>query len=266
MEVLEHAFADEVQKCFWLGVVSSVYGLTEVHRHLEGGAGKQVYEVLDQRLAPAQAGVGSPSSDLFGPVGFPDDSGLLRIDQCDWDDLQIEAGHDVEMLFDAGAVFDLQDAPSRGDSDEAATLQPASQPTSEGPAYNLKYELPDKLKRILSAQFGTPVADLPATYFDYLTMLSERGVHITFNGVMAHLVSLSDSVTGTEAVTDLATRSRRRPDRFGEVSGDCARSGCGGWKGWGRSSGARVTAAATAIVTAAATAAASSSADDRWIR
>lgn len=36
-------------------------------------------------------------------------------------------------------------------------------------------------------------------------MLKGKGVEVTFNGAMAHLVSLSDSVTGTEAVTDLAT-------------------------------------------------------------
>ncbi len=114
----------------------------------------------------------------------------------------VEAGDQVEMFFDAAAVFDLQDAPSRGDE---ATSQPTSQPTkSEGP-YNLKYELPDKLKRILSQQFSIPIEELPLTYFAYLEMLKGKGAVVTFNGALAHLVSLSDSVTGTESVTDIAT-------------------------------------------------------------
>ena len=115
----------------------------------------------------------------------------------------VEAGDQVEMFFDAAAVFDLQDAASRGG--EAATSQPTSQPTeSEGP-YNLKYELPDKLKRILSQQFSIPIEELPLTYFAYLEMLKGKGAVVTFNGALAHLVSLSDSVTGRESVTDIAT-------------------------------------------------------------
>ncbi len=115
----------------------------------------------------------------------------------------VEAGDQVEMFFDAAAVFDLQDAPSRGSE---ATSQPTSQPTQLEPGpYNLKYELPDKLKRILSQQFGTLVEELPHTYFAYLEMLKGKGAVVTFNGALAHLVSLSDSVTGTESVTDIAT-------------------------------------------------------------
>jgi len=98
----------------------------------------------------------------------------------------VEAGEQVEMFFDAVAVFDLQDAPNRGSE---ATAQPTSQPTSQptqsepGP-YNLKYELPDKLKRILSQQFGTPLEELPHTYFAYLEMLKGKGAVVTFNGAL----------------------------------------------------------------------------------
>ena len=92
----------------------------------------------------------------------------------------VEAGDQVEMFFDAAAVFDLQDAPSRGG--EAAS-QPTSQPTQSEPGpYNLKYELPDKLKRILSQQFGTPVEGFPHTYFAYLEMLEGKGAVVTVNG------------------------------------------------------------------------------------
>ncbi len=50
-----------------------------------------------------------------------------------------------------------------------------------------------------------PAEELPDTYFAYLQMLKDKGAVVTFNGALAHLVSLSDSVTGTESVTDIAT-------------------------------------------------------------
>jgi predicted peroxiredoxin len=115
----------------------------------------------------------------------------------------VQAGDQVEMFFDAAAVFDLQNASAEGAS---STSQPASQPTtSDKRAYNLRYELPDKLKAILSAQFGIPKAQLPQDYYEYLQMLKDKGVEVTFNGAMAHLVSLSDSVKGKEKLADIAT-------------------------------------------------------------
>ena len=113
-----------------------------------------------------------------------------------------EAGDQVEMFFDAAAVFDLQSAPTQGP--EGAS-QPTSQPAGDTTPYNLKYELPDKLKKILSAQFNIPVTDLPSDYFGYLKMLKDDGASVTFNGAMAHLVSLSNSVSGAESMTDIAT-------------------------------------------------------------
>lgn len=114
----------------------------------------------------------------------------------------VEAGDDVEMLFDAAAIFDLQNAPTQG---ETTATQPASQATdTDDRPYNLRYELPDKLKRILSQQFGTAVDDLPSDYYGYLRMLHDRGAAVTFNGAMAHLVNLSDSVTGKESLIDIA--------------------------------------------------------------
>lgn len=114
----------------------------------------------------------------------------------------LEAGDQVEMFFDAAAVFDLQNASAEGAS---STSQPASQPTtSDKRAYNLRYELPDKLQEILSAQFGIPKAQLPQDYYEYLQMLKNKGVEVTFNGTMAHLVSLSDSVKGKEKLADIA--------------------------------------------------------------
>ena len=119
----------------------------------------------------------------------------------------VEAGNEVEMFFDAAAVFDLQNASAPSGS---ATSQPTSQQTSQ-PAragespFNLRYELPDKLKQILSKQFGMPVASLPKDYYGYLILLKDKGVKVTFNGAMAHLVSLSDSIKGKEKITPIAT-------------------------------------------------------------
>jgi hypothetical protein len=119
----------------------------------------------------------------------------------------LEAGDQVEMFFDAAAVFDLQNAETGG---ATGTTQPASKPTSQ-PAgegetpYNLRYELPEKLKKILAEQFGIPVGKLPADYYGYLKMLQDKGATLTFNGTMAHLVSLSDSVKGREKVAPIAT-------------------------------------------------------------
>ena len=132
----------------------------------------------------------------------------------------LEAGRPVDILYDAGAVFDLQipgDEPKTGPASAPAT-QPASRPASQPasrpasrPAdhpkdmpYSLRYPLPDKLKAILAEQFEVPAAQLPATYFDYLKMLSARGASVYVNGSMAHLVSLSDSVRGRERITSIA--------------------------------------------------------------
>lgn len=123
----------------------------------------------------------------------------------------LEAGHHVEMFFDAAAVFDLQNASGEAEgTDSKPTSKPTSKPvdgtdTTDERPYNLRYKMPDDLKQILADQFSIPKADLPADYFGYLKMLQDRGAHITFNGVMAHLVSLSESVKGTEKMTDIAT-------------------------------------------------------------
>lgn len=119
----------------------------------------------------------------------------------------LAAGDQVEMFFDAAAVFDLQNAENVGSD---AGSQPASAPTlqpvaADGTPYNLKYELPDRLKEILAGQFGLSVEELPYDYFGYLKMLKDSGATVTFNGALAHLVSLSKSVKGTESLTDIAT-------------------------------------------------------------
>ena len=113
----------------------------------------------------------------------------------------VEAGDAVEMFFDAAAVFDLQNMPTQGD----ATTQPATKPAEKDTRpYNLRYDLPDKLKEILSEQFGIPIEELPGDYFAYLAMLQEMGATITYNGAMANLVSLAKSVKGGESITDMA--------------------------------------------------------------
>ena len=70
----------------------------------------------------------------------------------------IEVGDSVEMFFDATAVFDLQNMATQGD----ATSQPATKSTEvDARPYNLRYELPDKLKEILSEQFSLTIDALP---------------------------------------------------------------------------------------------------------
>ena len=87
----------------------------------------------------------------------------------------LRQGAKVEMLFDAGAVVDLKIWQGR--------------PTS------LAYEIPEKLKDILAAEYKTPTKNnFPKTYQDFLHWLHDHGVEVTFNGVMAQLTSLSKGV------------------------------------------------------------------------
>jgi hypothetical protein len=84
-------------------------------------------------------------------------------------------GARVEMLFDAGAVVDLK--------------------IYQGKPTSLAYELPEKLKTILQAQFPEPKQEnFPRTYQELLHWLHGQGVEVTFNGSLAQLTSLSNGV------------------------------------------------------------------------
>jgi hypothetical protein len=84
-------------------------------------------------------------------------------------------GAKIEMLFDAGAVVDLK--------------------IWQGKTTSLAYELPDKLKDILVAEYKTPAKkDFPKTYQDFLRWLHQQGVEITFNGALVQLTSLLNGV------------------------------------------------------------------------
>ncbi len=84
-------------------------------------------------------------------------------------------GAQVEMLFDAGAVVDLK--------------------IYQGKPTSLAYELPEKLKTILQAQFPEPKKEnFPRTYQELLHWLHGKGVQVTFNGSLAQLTSLSNGV------------------------------------------------------------------------
>ncbi len=87
----------------------------------------------------------------------------------------LKQGAKVEMFFDAAAVVDLkiwQDKPT-----------------------SLAYEVPEKLKDILVAEYKTPAKkDFPNTYQELLRWLNKQGVEVTFNGTMAQLTSLSSGV------------------------------------------------------------------------
>ncbi len=87
----------------------------------------------------------------------------------------LKQGAKVEMLFDAGAVVDLK--------------------IWQGKPTSLAYEIPEKLKDVLAAEYKTPTKkDFPRTYQDFLHWLHDQGVEVTFNGVMAQLTSLSNGV------------------------------------------------------------------------
>jgi predicted peroxiredoxin len=87
----------------------------------------------------------------------------------------LKQGAKVEMFFDAGAVVDLK--------------------IWQGKPTSLAYEIPEKLKDILVAEYKTPAKkDFPRTYQDFLRWFHEEGVEITFNGALAQLTSLSNGV------------------------------------------------------------------------
>ncbi len=87
----------------------------------------------------------------------------------------LKEGAKVEMFFDAAAVVDLK--------------------IWQGKPTSLSYELSERLKDILAAEFKTPSRkEFPKTYQDFLRWLHQRGVEVTFNGTMAQLTSLSDGI------------------------------------------------------------------------
>ena len=87
----------------------------------------------------------------------------------------LKQGAKVEMFFDAAAVVDLK--------------------LWQGKPTSLAYELPEKLKDILVAEYKTPAKkDFPKTYQEFLRWLHKQGVEVTFNGTLAQLTSLSNGV------------------------------------------------------------------------
>jgi predicted peroxiredoxin len=87
----------------------------------------------------------------------------------------LKQGAKVEMFFDAAAVVDLK--------------------IWQGKPTSLAYEVPDKLKDILVAEYKTPAKkDFPKTYQELLRWLHMQGVEVTFNGTMAKLTSLSSAI------------------------------------------------------------------------
>ncbi len=87
----------------------------------------------------------------------------------------LKQGAKVELFFDAAAVVDLK--------------------MWQGKPTGLAYEVPEKLKDILVAEYKTPSKrDFPKTYEELLRWLHKQGVQVTFNGTMAQLTSLSNSI------------------------------------------------------------------------
>jgi hypothetical protein len=84
-------------------------------------------------------------------------------------------GDEVEMLYDAGGVNDLK--------------------LWHGAPAVYHCEIPQRLKDILATQYSLRPEDMPDTYQGYLRWLHVMGVRITYNGFMANLVDLQDTVS-----------------------------------------------------------------------
>ncbi len=84
----------------------------------------------------------------------------------------LKQGRPVVMCFDAGAVTDLK--------------------VWKGGPTALRYELPEKLLRMLARRYGVAADRLPKTYQQYLYALRDSGATVAANGFMAELVDLTD--------------------------------------------------------------------------
>ena len=105
----------------------------------------------------------------------------------------LKQGAKVEMFFDAAAVVDLK--------------------IWQGKPTSLAYEVPEKLKDILVAEYKRPTKkDFPKTYQEFLRWLHRQGVEVTFNGTMAQLTSLSDGIHDVGQLEPIA-----KPLSLGEV-------------------------------------------------
>lgn len=83
-------------------------------------------------------------------------------------------GYEVSMLYDAGGVFDLR--------------------LFDGEPASYHYEIPEKLKRLMVEQYPISKTEMPNSYREYLYWLHEMDVAILYNGFMAALVDIQDSV------------------------------------------------------------------------
>lgn len=144
-----------------------------------------------QDTRPAASQPAAPTRDTHGTIGpIPTLSGspvfIHMVTSFDDDDnpacvafnaalAALKRGQPVIMFFDAGAVTDLK--------------------LWQGAPTALRYELPDKLKQMLSRRYGVSSNDLPATYQGFLYALNDAGAIIAANGFMAELVSLTDDPT-----------------------------------------------------------------------
>lgn len=153
------------------------------------GCGSEADGSQESRPATSQPAATQPAAgDLSGTVGpVPVLSGspafIHMATSFDEDDnpacvafnaalVALKRGQPVIMFFDAGAVTDLK--------------------LWNGSPTALRYELPEKLKEMLSQRFDVSPADLPSTYQGYLHALHDAGATIAANGFMAELVSLTD--------------------------------------------------------------------------
>ena len=98
----------------------------------------------------------------------------------------LEAGYQVEMLFDVEASYNIKIFAGDGKTDFE------------------RYEVPDDLKQLVAQQY----ADFPIgrikTYQDFLTVYHEMGMKITMNGTWNALTQIEKTITGKENIIAIA--------------------------------------------------------------
>ncbi len=84
----------------------------------------------------------------------------------------LEAGSEVDILFDAGALLDLV-----------------------GQRSNLERTgVPVRLKKVIAAQMNLPLEDMPQDYGQYLVLLNKRGARVFANTAMNIVTGSSEQV------------------------------------------------------------------------
>jgi len=98
----------------------------------------------------------------------------------------LEAGYQVEMLFDVEASYNIKIFSGDGKTDFQ------------------RYTVPDKLKQLVMQQYPDFPIDRIKTYQDFLTVYHEMGMKITMNGTWNALTQIESTIKGKEHIIPIA--------------------------------------------------------------